>query len=130
MTDLAQRSRAMFERYTRYGPDDCPIRSALELVAEDKWKLVVLLELARHGERKFGELRRAIPGIRTKALTKSLRALEKGGLLDREVILGIPTRVSYRLTERAHLAIPILLQLQEWLVATAAHSGAGEAASA
>ncbi len=107
----------MFEQYTKYGPQDCPIRTALESVAENKWKLVVFLELARRGELKFGELLRAVPGIRTKALTKSLRSLERSALLHREVILGVPTRVGYRLTDRAQLAVPILLQLQHWLLA-------------
>jgi DNA-binding HxlR family transcriptional regulator len=118
MTDLAEHSRQLIEQYTDSDRVDCPLRDALEAIADDKWKIVVILRLGRQGEMKFGEILRAMPGIRTKALTKSLRALEKTRLVDREVILGVPTRVSYRLTDRAHLAIPILLQLQNWLVST------------
>ena len=89
------------QRQARCAPTNCPVRSALSMLAEDKWRLVVLFELAASGERKFGELLRAVGGVRTKALTKSLRALEANNLVHREVIVGTPTRVSYRLTDSA-----------------------------
>jgi DNA-binding HxlR family transcriptional regulator len=112
---LAARAKALTEKHPGHGTADCPIRQAVLLFAEDKWRLIVFLELARSGEMQFGEIRRAVSGIRPKALTKALRALEDSALLCREVRDGVPTRVAYRLTERANLAVPILVELSDWL---------------
>ncbi len=97
-----------------YGPENCPIRSAIDAIGDDKWKLTVFLEIARTGVLRFRAMLRAIPMIRTKALSKALRALEEDGLVDRRSYDELPLRVEYRLTARAAALIPILLQLQEW----------------
>ena len=108
----------MLQPAERYGPDNCPIRAALDAIGHDKWKLVVFLEVARTGVLRFRQLLRAVPKIRTKALTKALRALENDGLVDRRVYEGSQPRVEYRLTPRAAALVPILLQLQDWHGAT------------
>jgi DNA-binding HxlR family transcriptional regulator len=117
------------QRQAKCAPTNCPVRSALSMLAEDKWRLVVLFELAASGELKFGELLRAVGGVRTKALTKSLRALEANNLVDREVIVGTPTRVSYRLTDSALKVIPILLQLKDWVQTLPAEPSRTEASA-
>lgn len=95
------------------------IRDALLMLAEDKWRPLVFLELARRGEMNFGQIRRSISGVRPKGLTKALRALEDSHLVDREVCFGSITRVAYRLTSRAHQAVPLLLQLSDCLLGDA-----------
>ena len=63
-----------------------------------KWTLTVVLHLRRDTMR-FTELQRDINGISQKALTQSLRALERDGFVSRTSYATIPPRVDYALTE-------------------------------
>ena len=49
-----------------------------------RWKLEILWLLS-HGKRRFGELKRGLPGITQHMLTAQLRALERDGLIRRTV---------------------------------------------
>ena len=62
-----------------------------------KWNLTVGLHLRRDIKR-FSELQREIGTISQKALTASLRTLERDGLLLRTSHATIPPRVDYELT--------------------------------
>ena len=62
-----------------------------------KWNLTVVLHLRRETKR-FSELQRDIGTISQKALTSSLRTLERDGLLLRTSYATIPPRVEYELT--------------------------------
>jgi DNA-binding HxlR family transcriptional regulator len=62
-----------------------------------KWNLTVVLHLRRDTKR-FSELQRDIGTISQKALTASLRTLERDGLLSRTSYATIPPRVDYALT--------------------------------
>ena len=66
------------------------------------------------GTRRFGELRKALPGVSPKTLTDRLRHLEAHEVVSREAFAEIPPRVEYRLTERGRRLEPILLALWEW----------------
>jgi DNA-binding HxlR family transcriptional regulator len=59
-----------------------------------KWHLTVVLHLRRETKR-FSELQRDIGTISQKALTSSLRTLERDGLLLRTSYATIPPRVEY-----------------------------------
>ena len=63
-----------------------------------KWTLVVMLHLRRDTMR-FSELQRDIGSISQKALTASLRALERDGFISRTSYATIPPRVDYAVTE-------------------------------
>ena len=63
-----------------------------------KWTLTVVLHL-RHDTLRFSELQRDIGTISQKALTASLRALERDGFVSRTSYATIPPRVDYALTE-------------------------------
>jgi DNA-binding HxlR family transcriptional regulator len=63
-----------------------------------KWHLTVVLHLRRE-TRRFSELQRDIGAISQKALTASLRALERDGLVSRTSYATIPPRVDYVLTD-------------------------------
>lgn len=71
-----------------------------ELLARvgDKWTLLVIEALSEGGELRFSRLQRAVGGISQKMLTKTLRELERDGLVARRVHAVVPARVDYRLT--------------------------------
>jgi DNA-binding HxlR family transcriptional regulator len=77
------------------------LREVLERVA-DKWTLLVLNALEEGGEMRFTRLRDRVGGVSQKMLTKTLRQLERDGLVSRRVYPEVPPRVEYRLTERGH----------------------------
>jgi len=90
----------------------CPVETALELI-DGKWKGVALYHLL--GETlRFNELRRRIPQVTQRVLTKQLRELERDGLLTRTVFAEVPPRVEYRLTELGESLKPIILALRQW----------------
>src|ERR1700754_5149133 len=75
---------------------DCTSRRTLENIT-GKWgglALVALLE----GAYRFNALRRRVDGVSEKMLAQTLQALERDGLVHREVLATIPARVEYSLT--------------------------------
>ena len=65
----------------------------------DKWTMLVLEVLAERGTLRFGRLAAEVAGISPKMLTQTLRAMERDGLVRREVFPVVPPKVEYRLTE-------------------------------
>ncbi|MEV0274995.1 helix-turn-helix domain-containing protein [Streptomyces sp. NPDC050610] len=66
------------------------------------------------GEVYFAELRRAIPGISERMLSDRLTELAAAGLVLREVEVGPPLRVAYRLTAAGEAMEPALKELGRW----------------
>lgn len=65
----------------------------------DKWTMVILDVLAEQGEMRFTRLGELVEGISQKMLTKTVRQMERDGLLTRTVHPVVPPRVEYKLTE-------------------------------
>ena len=79
-----------------------------------QWKPAILFVLVRHGPIRFGQLRRAIPGISQKMLTERLRQLERDGLVKRSHFPEIPPRVEYAVTNIGLELDPIFHSICEW----------------
>ena len=97
----------------RRGPYICGIDAAMDVVS-GKWKSLILWELDHHGTRRFGELRRGLPGVSEKMLVQHLRELEEDGLVHREVHRQVPPKVEYRLTEHGRTLNEALRPLGRW----------------
>ena len=82
-------------------------------VLSGKWKLLILWHL-KDEPKRFGELRRLIPGVSEKVLTQQLRGLEKDEIIRRDVIPGNPATVEYSFTEYGKAIIPIIETLCKW----------------
>ena len=76
---------------------DLLVQETLARIA-DKWTLVAIDALDEGGTLRFGELRRRLGQISQKMLTKTLRQLERDGLVIRTVHAAVPPKVEYRLT--------------------------------
>lgn len=75
----------------------CPSRRTLENVA-GKWGTLALVALGE-GAYRFNALRRRVDGVSEKMLAQTLQALERDGLVRRDVQATIPPRVEYTLTD-------------------------------
>ncbi|MCP3988169.1 MAG: helix-turn-helix transcriptional regulator [Actinomycetia bacterium] len=89
---------------TSYG-QYCPIAKATEVLGE-RWTMLVVRELLL-GSRRFGDIARGLPTMSRTMLTKRLRQLEVGGILDR--LDG-----EYHLTEAGQELRPLVFGLGEW----------------
>jgi len=90
----------------------CPVEATLELIG-GKWKGLVLYHLLQ-GTMRFSELRRKVPGVTQRMLTRQLRELESAGLILRAVFAEVPPRVEYSLTSEGETLRPVILALREW----------------
>ena len=90
----------------------CSVEIALDIIG-GKWKGVVLYHLLK-GTKRFNELRKLIPSVSQRMLTKQLRELESYELVERTVYPEVPPRVEYRLTDLGLTLEPVLLSLHSW----------------
>jgi DNA-binding HxlR family transcriptional regulator len=96
----------------------CGSRAAFEVVTS-KWSSLALLALGE-GSYRFNALRRRVEGVSEKMLSQTLHALERDGMVTREVVTNIPPRVEYGLTplgERVAEKLRALADLLEGAVA-------------
>lgn len=90
----------------------CPVEASLELIG-GKWKALILFYLL-DGTKRFNELRRLLPKVTQRMLTRQLRELEEDKLVVRVVYPEVPPKVEYFLSEFGKSVQPILQILQQW----------------
>jgi len=99
-----------------HSPAACPAVTEVLSRVGDKWSMQVVMQLG-YGSMRFNQLRREIDGISQRMLTRTLRGLERDGLVDRTVTPSVPPRVDYALTPLGQsLRGPVAL-LGDWAVA-------------
>ena len=90
----------------------CPVEATLEVIG-GKWKGVILYHLLEKTYR-FGELKRAMPGITQRMLTKQLRELETDGIVHRKVYAQVPPKVEYSLTDVGESLRSVMMMMRDW----------------
>ncbi|MEW9551151.1 winged helix-turn-helix transcriptional regulator [Nonomuraea sp. NPDC050783] len=93
-------------------PDNCLVEVAMEILG-GRWKLAIVYKLLQ-GTHRFGELKREMPGITPRMLTRQLRELEEDGVVTRTVHREVPPRVEYSLTPTGQSLRRIVGLLDEW----------------
>jgi DNA-binding HxlR family transcriptional regulator len=96
-----------WEGYARF----CSLSRGLDLVGE-RWTLIIIQELL-HSPRRYGELRRLLPGIGSNVLSDRLKRLEAGNLIER-VPGAVGMGVRYSLTSRGKDLGPALALFRQW----------------
>ena len=93
--------------------EKCGVLGSIELWGGYKL-LIIRLLLFEQRPLRFGELRRDLPGVSQKTVTRNLRELEVSGLLTRKVYAEVPPRVEYELTEAGRALMPVFLSMRRW----------------
>ena len=88
------------------------IKQALSVIG-DKWSALIIRELTT-GQKRFGELQKAIPGMSPRTLSQRLDDMEEVGIVSKQSFAEVPPRVEYSLTDKGNDLIPILQQMAEW----------------
>ena len=80
--------------------EQCPeckrINEVLSRVG-DRWSVLVIISLAQYETLRFNELKRHL-GISQRMLSRTLRGLERDGMVNRTIYPTIPPKVEYTLT--------------------------------
>ena len=92
--------------------ENCPVALTLSLIG-GKWKGIILYHLM-DGKKRFGELKKFMPNITQRMLTKQLRELESDGLINRKVYKVVPPKVEYSLTKQGKTLKSAILSLEDW----------------
>jgi DNA-binding HxlR family transcriptional regulator len=90
------------------------LRETLDRVG-DKWTMLVLQRLDLDGVLRFTQLRDRIGGVSQKMLTRTLRHLERDGLVTRTVHPVVPPHVDYALTPLGRALAEAVCVLWEWV---------------
>ena len=98
---------------------DCRAVSEILSRVGDKWTIQVVVALMP-GPLRFNEVKRRVGGISQQMLTRTLKTLERDGMVERVVHPSTPPQVEYTLTRLGHSLAETAHQLALW---AAAHQG-------
>lgn len=90
----------------------CGLNATLRIIS-GKWKPMILFFL-REGPRRYGELKRMIPGVSDKVLIQQLKDLEADRVLARTDYKEVPPRVDYTLTPLGRSLADAIVPLCTW----------------
>jgi DNA-binding HxlR family transcriptional regulator len=96
-----------------YGQKHCPVARALDIVGE-KWSLLILRDLFRHGPQRFQDLEQRLSGVAPNTLSARLKRLEAQGVIGTRLYERHPPRYEYLLTEKGKALGPVLKALYNW----------------
>jgi DNA-binding HxlR family transcriptional regulator len=99
--------------------DDDGVRREVLAHAGSRWSLGILHALGVYGTMRHAEIKRQMTGVTQRMLTKTLRSMERDGLVARREYGEIPPRVEYELTP---LGMELLLRMSPiwtWVVENA-----------
>jgi len=106
----------------RFYDDACAAAHALDIFGE-RWAMPVMRELM-FGPRRFGDLKRGLPGISANILTQRLESLAAAGVVRRRK-LDPPASVQvYELTKWGYEAGPIFQAMGLWAARSTQHDPA------
>lgn len=80
----------------------------------EKWSMLVVM-LLRDGPRRFNDIKRNTAGISQQMLTRTLRGLERDGIVTRTIFPTSPPQVEYKLTELGRSMAEPVLTFGQWV---------------
>lgn len=96
--------------------NDCQRVAPLLSHVGDKWTVLIIMILL-NGPRRFNDIKRHVTGISQQMLTRTLKTLERDGMVIRTALPTTPPQVHYELSPLGHsLSVPIHA-LGAWVIA-------------
>ncbi|MDQ1097645.1 MULTISPECIES: winged helix-turn-helix transcriptional regulator [Chryseobacterium] len=92
--------------------DQCPVMYVMEKIS-GFWKPIILFQLST-GEKRYSELKKAIPKVTEKMLIQHLKQLEADGLIIRTARPVVPPHVTYELSEAGKKLSPVIDAMVDW----------------
>lgn len=92
---------------------ECRRVSGILSLVGDKWTVMIVMIL-QNGPRRFNDIKRTVGGISQQMLTRTLKALERDGMVTRKVRSTTPPQVEYELTALGHSLSEPVIQLGIW----------------
>jgi DNA-binding HxlR family transcriptional regulator len=87
----------------------------------DKWSLWTMSVIAEHQRpMRFSRIMEGVGEVSQKSLTKTLRGLERDGLISRKIFAEVPPRVEYTLTALGAELLDNIAPLWLWVAKKAA----------
>lgn len=99
--------------------DDDGVRREVLAHAGSRWSLGILHSLGVYGILRHAEIKRQMVGVTQRMLTKTLRSLERDGLLVRREFDEKPLRVEYELTPLGTDLLVRMSPIWTWVVENA-----------
>jgi DNA-binding HxlR family transcriptional regulator len=93
---------------------DCQQVSQILSRIGEKWSMLIVM-LLREGPRRFNDIKRNTAGISQQMLTRTLRGLERDGIVTRTIFPTSPPQVEYSLTALGHSMSDPVLAFGEWV---------------
>jgi DNA-binding HxlR family transcriptional regulator len=92
---------------------ECKRFSGVLSLIGDKWTVMIVMTLAER-PRRFNGIKRIISGISQQMLARTLRALERDGMVIRTVHPTVPPQVEYALTALGQSLADPIRELGYW----------------
>lgn len=108
----AIKESSTIQQNKKYALDLCPVTYVMEKIG-GYWKPIILYHLST-SEKRYSELKRAIPAITEKMLIQHLKQLESDGLVIRTAKPVVPPHVTYHLSESGKGLVPVIHSMAEW----------------
>ncbi|ABE59910.1 putative transcriptional regulator [Chromohalobacter israelensis DSM 3043] len=110
--DLLARSRALCDAME--DEDDWLKREVLSH-AGNRWAFGVIHSLKEGGKLRHAEIRRRLGGVTQRMLTRTLRQLERDGLIHRQDHQEVPPHVEYELTRLGEEFLLKIIPMWLWI---------------
>lgn len=107
--------------------DDEGLKREILAHAGNRWSLGVLHILGTNGPLRYGEIRRYLLGVTQRMLTRTLRHLERDGLISRYDYEEKLPRVVYAITDMGKEMLLKMLPLWSWIITSAGYFRAARA---
>lgn len=92
----------------------CPVTYVMEKIGS-YWKPIILYHLST-SDKRYSEIKRAIPAITEKVLIQHLKQLETDGLIIREAKPVVPPHVTYSLSSSGKGLFPVIDAMAKWAI--------------
>lgn len=108
----AIKSSSTIQENKQYAMNLCPVTFVMNKIGA-YWKPIILYHLSA-GDKRYSELKRAIPAITEKVLIQHLKQLEADELIVRESKPVVPPYVTYKLSKAGKGLIPVINAMALW----------------